>query len=835
MIDLKPELVLHAPRWNSFQRGERHFYLDPERPHWAALDERGAFILSRIDGRTTAGRLLDDYRARFARPAAKAWVEVHDFLRDALRHGLVSAAPFAAEPYPGRAGLIKPTALRELWLHLLQTCNLSCTHCLVSSDPKGEKGEDTAFFKSVMEQGAGLGVHRFYFTGGEPMVRPDFSELAAYATEDLGAELIVLTNATLVSGERLKALEGLGREKVRFQVSLDGATAPVNDAIRGAGVFASASQGLRTLARLGFSTSLTAAVTRANLKDLEALPALAKELGAGSLHLMWLHKRGRALEESGFPSAVELTALYRKVRSECARLGVRFDNEEAFLQRLRGTPGVKYDLSNACWESLCVYQDGGVYPTAATAGHEDLLLGSAKDATLESLWKDSPAAQAWRGRTLADMASAADPFRFLTGGGDAEHAYFFSAGKADPYHPVYVEALKDAMESLGRSSAEGFNPRTGYAGAVVWYAMGEEQLACEAPGKTKEWLSVADPVRTLHSNCVLSFDVHKPYRVISDFYGDAADEPQADLCCPVKYDEADTSHIPKEVLERFYGCGSPVGSAGLRPGEVFADLGSGGGIDCFIAAKKVGPTGRVIGVDMTDRMLAVANRNRPLVADSLGYANVEFRKGTMEACPIEDSAVDCLSSNCVLNLSPDKRKVFAEMWRVLKDHGRICVADIVSEVKVPAALQADERLWGECITGALSEEEFLSELERAGFYGLRILKKTFWKTVQGFAFHSVTVTGHKFLKKDGCRFIGQKAVYLGPWKSVIDEEGHLFPRNEEVEVCTDTAAKLSNGTYAGQFRVLQPSGAAMPAGTAAMSLTTAESGGSCCDPTKGCC
>ncbi|MEE8425163.1 MAG: methyltransferase domain-containing protein, partial [Elusimicrobiota bacterium] len=366
---------------------------------------------------------------------------------------------------------------------------------------------------------------------------------------------------------------------------------------------------------------------------------------------------------------------------------------------------------------------------------------------------------------------------------------------------------------------------------VVWYAMGEEQLICEAPGKTKEWMGIDAEVRTLHSNCVLAFDVHKPYRVLQKFYGDAAEKPRADLCCPVKYDTADTDHIPQEVLDRFYGCGSPVGSAGLREGETFADLGSGGGIDCFIAAKKVGKSGKVIGVDMTDPMLKVANINRPIVAKNLGYANVEFRKGVMENVPIEDAAVDCLSSNCVLNLSPDKKKVFSEMWRILKDHGRICVADIVSQTHVPVALQANEQLWGECLTGALSEEEFLAELERAGFYGLKILKKTYWKEVEGYKFHSVTVTAHKFAKKNGCRFIGQKAVYLGPWKSVLDDEGHFFPRNEEIEVCTDTAEKLRHGIYAGRFRILEPAGKTRVTGV----IAGAAAAGAVCGPDEDCC
>ncbi|MFH1723078.1 MAG: methyltransferase domain-containing protein [Elusimicrobiota bacterium] len=835
MMELTQDLILHGPDWHAFQRGDVHLWLDPDRPHWAATDERGAWILGRADGRTPFGRLADEYRTRYGLAPAKAWLELHEFLRDALRHDLLRASPFPKQTYPGRDRYLTPESLRELWLHLLQTCNLSCRHCLVSSGPKGAKGADTGFYRDVMGQAVELGTHRFYFTGGEPLIRPDFPELAKSATGAKDAELIVLTNATLLTGERLAALDSLDRGKVRFQVSLDGATPEVNDAIRGGGGFESACKGLKALVERGFETSLTTVVAQSNMRDLEAMPELVRDLGAGSLHLMWLHKRGRAAE-ADFPTGLELVDLYRTVRDRAAGLGVRLDNEEAFRQRLRGQPGVKYDLSNACWESLCLYHDGTVYPTAATAGQDALCLGSAKESKLRSLWLDSPVARDWRSRSLARMASSADPFRFLTGGGDVEHAHYFSNGVSDPHHPLYVEAIKDAMEAIARSRAEAFNRRTGYSAPVVWYAMGTEQLACEAPGKTKEWLEVDAPVRTLHSNCVLAFDVHKPYRVLQEFYGGAAEEPRKELCCPVKYDPADTGHIPGEVLDRFYGCGSPVGQAGLIEGETFVDLGSGGGIDCFIAAKKVGPEGKVIGVDMTDAMLEVARRSAPVVARNLGYDVAEFRKGFLERIPVEDESADCVSSNCVLNLSPDKPKVFGEIWRILKDHGRICVADIVSDRRVPAALQADERLWGECLTGALSEEEFLAELERAGFYGLRVLKRTFWKEVRGHRFHSVTVSAHKYAKRSVCRFTGQKAVYLGPWKSVMDEEGHLFCRNEPVEVCIGAAAKLLAGPYGGMFRVLEPDGRERTADAPAEPVAASADGG-CCAGGKGgsCC
>lgn len=133
------------------------------------------------------------------------------------------------------------------------------------------------------------------------------------------------------------------------------------------------------------------------------------------------------------------------------------------------------------------------------------------------------------------------------------------------------------------------------------------------------------------------------------------------------------------------------------------------------------------------------------------------------------------------------------------------VSDIVSDSPVPLSLQAHQDLWGECISGALSEVEFLSQLKRSGFYGISLLKKTFWKEVEGCLFYSITVRGSKYEKNSGCRFIGQRAVYLGPYKSVMDEEGHLFPRGEAIEVCTDTLSKLKAEPYAQQFAVLEPS------------------------------
>jgi hypothetical protein len=187
-----------------------------------------------------------------------------------------------------------------------------------------------------------------------------------------------------------------------------------------------------------------------------------------------------------------------------------------------------------------------------------------------------------------------------------------------------------------------------------------------------------------------------------------------------------------------------------------------------------------------------------------------------------------VTSNCVVNLSPDKPRVFAEIWRILKDHGRAVIADIVSDREVPPRLKVNEQLWGECIVGALTEEQFLAMLEQAGFYGLSILKKTFWKTIEGYQFYSVTAQGFKFEKTQGCTYIGQVAIYRGPFKAILDEEGHCFPRNVAVRVCTDTASKLSQPPYAGLFTIVEPDGSQKELPLAA----------ACCPPghgSSGCC
>ncbi len=291
---------------------------------------------------------------------------------------------------------------------------------------------------------------------------------------------------------------------------------------------------------------------------------------------------------------------------------------------------------------------------------------------------------------------------------------------------------------------------------------------------------------------------------VRDFYSNAATTAQESLCCPTQYDLTDLSHIPKEVTEISYGCGSPIGRAGLREGQVMVDLGSGGGIDCFIAAKHVGKTGRVYGIDMTEEMLGVARKNAERVAENLGYNNIEFKQGFLETIPLDDKAVDLVTSNCVINLSTDKNEVFREIHRILKPGGRFLIADIISEKKVPEEMQNNKELWGECVSGALTLNEFLDYAGNNTFKGLRVQKDYLWKEVEGIKFYSYTIEGFKHVPDENascCKSL--IATYAGPFDSVTFH-GTVFPMSVPVEVDEDTAQMMSTHSYAGQFIITDP-------------------------------
>ncbi len=325
-------------------------------------------------------------------------------------------------------------------------------------------------------------------------------------------------------------------------------------------------------------------------------------------------------------------------------------------------------------------------------------------------------------------------------------------------------------------------------------------------------------------------------------YASAAHEREQSLCCPVQYNPAYLSIIPEEILEKDYGCGDP--SPYISPGDTVLDLGSGGGKICYIASQIVGSEGRVIGVDCNAEMLALARKYQQPVAEELGYANVEFRCGLIqdlqldldllnqelahspidsqarwlelrdleqrlrsESPLIADESIDCVVSNCVLNLvrEADRAQLLQEVFRVLKRGGKAVISDIVCDEDVPQEMRDDPTLWSGCISGAFREDAFLAAFEAAGFHGMEILKREEqpWQTVNGIEFRSVTVSAYKG-KQGPCLERNQALIYRGPFKKVEDDDGHLYFRGQRIAVCDKTFNLLQQAPYAGQFLPVEP-------------------------------
>jgi ubiquinone/menaquinone biosynthesis C-methylase UbiE len=325
-------------------------------------------------------------------------------------------------------------------------------------------------------------------------------------------------------------------------------------------------------------------------------------------------------------------------------------------------------------------------------------------------------------------------------------------------------------------------------------------------------------------------------------YSEGAASRQADLCCPVDYDRELLAILPKEIIEKDYGCGDP--SRYVKKGDVVLDLGSGSGKICYMAAQLVGESGRVIGVDMNDDMLALARKYQAEMAKKLGANRVEFVKGQIQDLALDLAAldqhlaeqpvksaegvialrawqekqrkerplisansVDLVVSNCVLNLvhDSDKEQLIQEIFRVVKPGGRVAISDIVSDEWVPQHLKDDPHLWSGCISGALHEHEFLQAFIAAGFVAVSYDKWEGqpWQVVEGIEFRAVTITAIK-PQPEPCLDKGHAVIYRGPFSEVQDDEGHVFYRGQRMAVCERSYNLLISEVYGEQFIGIAP-------------------------------
>ncbi len=661
------------------------------------------------------------------------------------------------DTYKGRSEHLQLEHLNELWFHLTNRCNLSCSHCLFCSSPQETPEISLQQVVKTAAEGHSLGCRVFALTGGEPFVHPEIEEIIHRLLALPQSHVVVLTNG--MNLPEFLSRNTFDHERLHLQISMDGLE-PHHEAIRGKGSFSKLKSNLLWLKKKKVPYTLSMCVTHGNVRDMADFVDVAAGHGAANVHFMWYFIRGRGSKEE-FPTTDEIFENLVPAAARAAEAGIQIDNIEALKTQIFAPPGTIHDGTTAGWESLAVGPDCQLYPSAALIGMPEL--ATDLENGLESAWRNSPVLANIREQSAANLQA---PFRFLLGGGDIDHSFIHNSTFMgdDPYLPLHE---KLALWLISREAAR----QPGNGPPRLRLRMGEILESCGAHGK----------VALVHSNCLLATAQENSLTVVKTFYSEAVGDKKEDILNPVCYDEDLVRHIPEEFRFRGYGCGSPVLDAAIEKGEHVVDLGCGSGVECFVAARLTGPSGRVTGIDMLDPMLELAHKGLEGVSKNLGFRNIKFKKGYLEKLPLQDDSVDVVLSNCVMNLSVDKRRSYGEIFRVLRPGGRLVISDVVCESDPDPAIRNDETLRGECIAGAMTQGHLWALLEETGFTGTLFVKRFPYRTVQGHPFFSLTYSARKPAVSKPVR-----VLYRGPSAELVTPTGlrllagtvHTIPAQE---------------------------------------------------------
>lgn len=644
--------------------------------------------------------------------------------------------------------------LRECWLHITNNCNQACSHCLFACSPGEKETLSLQQVVSLTNQAADLGCTIFALTGGEPLVHPQFTKIIDHLLANEDNHVAVLTNGMLL--HRLtKELQHWPKTNFHLQISIDGLEKE-HDRLRGQGSFNKLLQELHFLQQQNMPYTLSMCVTEANVHLMPNIIELAADVGAANVHFMWYFIRGRGQSEA-FVMPQQIFTQLQAAAAKGAELNVVIDNLEALRTQVFAPPGTIHWAGSSGWESIAIGPDQRVYPSPALVGMKGL--GAEINGDIGNTWRFDPIFKNLRQSTSMDINH---PLRFILGGGDPDHSYIYSGEFSghDPYWPLY-----EAMALWLITRATTFQPDTGKP--ALRLKMGEILESCGAHGRET----------VVHNNCLLSLSHPDSQTVVRNFYHTAAVQPNQDIINPVDYPGELLAHIPTASRVRSYGCGSPILDAGLKNGEKLIDLGSGSGVECFIGARLVGKSGQVTGIDMLDPMLELAQQGAISIRKNLGYDNLNFKKGFLENLPLPDQDADVIISNCVINLSANKRRTFAEILRVLRPGGRLVVADVVCESEPDPAIRSDENLRGECIAGALTQKDLFALLRESGFINPKVIKRFPYRIVAGHPFYSLTFAAFKPGPGDQV-----KVIYRGPFTAVLTADQQLLTPGITYEV-----------------------------------------------------
>ncbi|TIH19294.1 methyltransferase domain-containing protein [Marinifilum sp. JC120] len=735
-------MSFNISEWARITHNDTPVYLRPNSPDWFVPTSSGDKLLDFIQKNPDTKLSIEDKRFLMRLPDADESI------------------------YLGRYELLKTDSLRELWFHITDNCNMACTHCLFSSSPQAKRELKTERVLDLTAQAEKLGCRMFAITGGEPLVHKGLDTILTRMLEIESSHVAVLTNGLTV--KKFFSKNRYDFNRLHLQISVDG-IGKTHDKLRGEGMFKRLEQSLNWLSAEGIPFTLSMCVTKANVHEMKDVVEFAARTGASNVHFMWYFVRGRG-ESKEFVKPDKIYPHLLEAWETGERTGVTIDNVEAVKSMIFAPCGTIHDGSTAGWESLAVGPDENLYPSAATVGIEKL--ATCINDNLGQAWKESSALEKLRKSSGKDLNT---PFKLILGGGDTDHSFMHRESFLgdDPYSPLYEKLALELITRKSRESQPHDTPQ-------LLLKMGDKLDRCSGHG----------PVALTHTNCLLAVAGNNSLAVVKDFYTEAADTAKEDILNPACYDPALMNHIPEKYRFRGYGCGSPIMDAGISTGEHVVDLGSGRGIECFIAAKMTGKKGKVTGIDMLDPMLAHAREGQAAVADSLGYDNMSFRKGYLETLPLDEGTADLLLSNCVLNLSTDKRRTFAEMFRVLKPGGRLTISDVVCETEPGPEIRNDDTLHGECIAGAQTQKNLCGLLEEAGFESLIMIKRFPYRTVGGHQFFSLTFSARKPEEKDTV-----KTVYRGPLATAITSGGTILTPGSVMEIPEQEANLLGEQLF----------------------------------------
>ena len=692
------------------------------------------------------------------------------------------------EPYTGRKSL-KLERLTEVWLHITEACNLACRHCLFGEKQKATKSLNLEQILSVMDETYALGARLFCFTGGEPFMHPAFQGILEKALEYSDARVVTLTNGTFIK-KNITKLKKLDYRRMHFQVSIDGLD-KTHDRLRGNGTFFRTVDALKLLVDSRIPCSIAMSVNEQNVHDMAKVVKLAYEIGVQTIHFLWHFKRGKGQSMEIVP-AETLIPHFKEAMKMSEKTGVLIDNVEALRAQVFTPPGTRFDFGNGAWESLAIGPDGSISPTPAMVGMSNLCGRNIRDG-VEYVWQNSHILKQIREISLIDIPDMKrDPWRFILGGGDLDHCIVGSDDKIhnikvsdDPYVPLYKHI---AMTIIEKEALE--LPKSVRPGLIL--RMGDVIHECP---------TTAD-VNFTHCNCLLSMGEGGIRGLVRQFYEKRSHKTDETIVNPVSPGSDFSRLIPEEVLMRSYGCGSPVEDAQIAAGETVLDLGCGTGVECVIASGMVGKEGKVIGIDMTDQMLVVASKAKNKAEQTLEHSNMAFLKGFLEDVPLKDSVAEVVISNCVINLTRNKRRVFREIARVLKPGGRMVISDVVTKKEPPLSIRTDHKLTGECIGGAMVQSYLFSVLEDMGFTDVRLIKRFPYRIVNGHRFYSLTFSA--VVPNDNGHIVS--ILYRGPPRAVVIEDGTVLRKGIAVPVSLRTEVDENKLSQEGLFIVDEKSG-----------------------------